>query len=291
MTTMLMFVRFTHFASTMLLFGASTCLWALASTELANQLIGPVGRIASATILFVGGTALLWLGLEAGLMGGGWHAAVNPDTLVGVLTDTAFGRVWQWRLCLIIVLIAVATLSRQWRSAFGVPASALLLASLGLVGHANIQSGLTGALHRTNAVIHIFAVGGWLGGLVPLILCLRLYGDPRLRKEIVDTLRRFSAWGHCIVALIVVSGVFNTALMLGTRPIDLSSSYQLLLAAKVAIVALMIAIAIFNRYFLIPRLTIDTKAMALLANNTVREIILGSVALALVSIIGVLEPV
>jgi putative copper resistance protein D len=287
----LIFVRFAHFAATMLLFGASAFLWALAPAELASRLAGSVGRIVGAAIPVVGVTALLWLGLEAGLMGDGWSAVVNPDTLFGVLSDTAFGRVWQWRLCLVIVLIASVMARRHCRWAFSVPVSALLLASLGLVGHANLQSGLTGALHRANAGVHILAVGSWLGGLVPFILCLRLHGDPLLRKEVALTLRRFSGWGHFVVAIIVATGFANTALTLGLWPIDVSSPYRVLLIAKIAIVATMIAIAILNRYVLAPRLKFDATAVGALGNNVVGELILGGAALALVSVFGVLEPI
>jgi putative copper resistance protein D len=290
-SVILVLVRFVHIASTMLLFGASAFLWVLSPHELACRLVVPVVRIIGVAIVVVGISALLWLGLEAGLMGDGWDAVVSPEILVDVLTGTAFGRVWQWRLALLILLIGSLKTSRQYRWALSVPASAMLLASLGLVGHANMQSGLTGTLHRASTVLHILAAGGWLGGLVPFVLCLRLYGDPQLRRQVSVALRRFSRWGHGIVALIVMTGAVNTALTLGAWPIDLSSPYQLLLDAKIAIVAAMIAIAIFNRYVLVPRVKFETTALRALANNSVGEIILGGIALALVSAFGVLEPV
>lgn len=290
-TTILIFVRFAHFAATMLLFGASLFLWAFAPTNLARRLTVPFGRIVAIAIVVGGVTALLWLGFEAGSMEGEWIDVANPDTLVGVLTDTAFGRVWQGRLCLVIVLVATVALRWHRRWAFIVTVSALLLASLGLVGHANLQSGLTGAFHRVNAAVHLLAVGSWLGALVPFILCLGLYGDPLLGGEVVVALQRFSAWGHCVVALIVATGVVNAAMTLGVWPIDVSSPYEVLLVAKIAIVATMIAIALVNRYLLVPRLKFGTTVLGALKNNSVVEVILGGVALALVSAFGILEPI
>ena len=48
-------------------------------------------------------------------------------------------------------------------------ASGALLASLGLVGHAAMQTGAEGVLHRGNHAVHLLAAGAWIGGLVPFV--------------------------------------------------------------------------------------------------------------------------
>jgi putative copper resistance protein D len=292
MPTALIICRLAHFSATMLLFGAGAFLWALAPEQLTRELAGPARRMAAAGIVVAAVTALAWLALEAGQMGDGWSDAVNPDTLRAVVFETDFGEVWLWRIGLALVLVGALGVRRHDRWAFVVPVSALLLASLGLVGHAAMREGWIGGLHRLNHSIHLLCAGAWLGGLPPLILCLRRYRDPRLRLEAAIALRRFSGAGHFLVALVVLTGIVNTILTLGRWPNDLSSPYQTLLAVKIALVAAMIALALVNRYVLAPRIKDQTgAALRILTINSFAEIGLGIAVLALVSVFGTLAPV
>jgi copper resistance protein D len=292
MPTALVICRFAHFAATMLLFGAGAFVWALAPQALARELAGPVRRMAAAAIIVAAVTALAWLALEAGQMGDGWSDTVNPDTLSAVAFETDFGKVWLWRIGLALVLVTALCAGRHDRWAFVVPVSALLLASLGLVGHAAMQDGAPGALHRLNHAVHLLCAGAWLGALPPLLLCLRRCGDPGLRSEAGMALRRFSGLGHFLVALVVLTGIVNTILTLGRWPDDFSSLYQTLLAGKIALVAAMIVLALVNRYMLTPRVKDQSgAALRALTVNSVAEIGLGVAVLALVSVFGTLAPV
>ena len=292
MASALIFCRFAHFAATMLLFGAGTFVWALAPQELARELTGPVRRMAACAIIVAAVTALAWLALEAGQMGEGWSDSVNPDTLSAVAFETDFGEVWLWRIGLALILVGALCVGRHDRWAFVVPVAAFLLASLGLVGHAAMQDGAVGALHRLNHAVHLLCAGAWLGALPPLVLCLNRCGDPRLRSAAGIALRRFSGLGHFLVALVVLTGIVNTMLTLGRWPDDFSSLYQTLLAAKIALVAAMIGLALVNRYVLTPRVK-EQNGVALhaLAVSSIVEIGLGIAVLALVSVFGTLAPV
>jgi putative copper resistance protein D len=285
----LAFCRFAHFAAAMSLFGASAFVWALAPPELARLLMRPIKSTIAAAIVVAAVSALAWVGLEAAQMGDGWRDSVDPQVLADVLADTAFGRVWLWRLALALLLLGALASGRHDRLAFIVPAAALFLASLGFVGHATMQSGTIGALHRLNHAAHLLAAGAWLGGLLPFILCLRQGDNPRLRSQAGVALRRFSGAGHFVVALIVLTGIVNTMLTLGAWPLDFSSLYQALLATKIAIVAAMIAMALYNRYVLAPRVGRGAALRALTVNSAA-ELALGASALALVSVFGILAP-
>ena len=292
MQTALILCRLLHFGATMLLFGASAFVWLLAPVGLARELSGPARRMAAAAIVVAAVTAFAWLALEAAEMSEDWGDVIDPEILSAVAFETAFGHVWIWRIGLALVLVGALAMGRHDRWAFVVPASALLLASLGLVGHAAMQPGFVGALHRLNHAVHLLCAGAWLGALAPLILCLRRYGDPRLRSEAALALRRFSGLGHFVVALVVLTGIVNTAWTLGGWPVDFSSLYQILLAAKIALVATMIALALANRYILAPRIKNQTgSALRALTINTVAEIGLGAAVLALVSVFATLAPV
>jgi len=293
MLTALVICRLCHFAATMLLFGASVFLWALVPAGLARKLAAPARRMIVAAVVVAAVSALAWLALEAGLMSESSAGMADPSVVGAVAFDTAFGRVWLGRIGLTLVLATALAVGRGESFGFIALTGALLLASLGLVGHAAIQTGLFGALHRLNHAVHLLAAGAWIGGLPPLALCLRRYGgDARLRAEAGAALRRFSGLGHFAVALVVLTGAVNTALTLGVSPVDFSSPYQALLAAKIAVVAAMIGIALFNRYVLTPRIKEEpAAALRALTIASLAEIALGLVALALVSVFAILAPV
>ena len=85
----------------------------------------------------------------------------------------------------------------------------------------------------------------------------------------------FSFWGQFIVAAIVLTGVVNIALTSGHPPIPPTTPYRALLVAKIIIVAIMIALALFNRFVLAPRLKTSANALATLRATSAAEIALG----------------
>jgi len=168
----------------------------------------------------------------------------------------------------------------------------MLLASLALSGHANMHEGVRGVLHHGNDALHILAAGFWLGSLVMLPSCLAHLARPATRPEATIALRRFSSAGHGAVALVLVSGIANTLLILGHLPLDASSPYQRLLALKIVLVMAMIGVALANRYVFMPRLGDDpVRAVARIRHGTFAELALGGGVLALVSWFGLLDPV
>lgn len=102
---------------------------------------------------------------------------------------------------------------------------------------------------------------------------------------------RFSIAGQIVVALVVVSGTLNTALVLGRFPSDWSSPYEALLAAKIALVAAMVCVATVNRYVLATRLAQHQSGGAsAIRHGIVAEIGLGLGVVGLVAMFGVLDP-
>jgi putative copper resistance protein D len=102
--------------------------------------------------------------------------------------------------------------------------------------------------------VHLLSGGFWIGCLVPLLICLPQLRNPAQRPDAALALRRFSSLGHVAVALILATGLINTGLILRKLPVDFSSPYETLLAAKIGLVGMMVAIAIINRYIVVPRL-------------------------------------
>ena len=167
----------------------------------------------------------------------------------------------------------------------------MLLASLTLTGHAALHEGWLGLAHRTNDVIHLLAGGFWFGGLLPLLPTLGLLRDPTRHDGAVVALRRFSTLGHGAVALVLLTGMLNAALILGRWPTAWASLYQRLLIAKILLVAAMTALALLNRYAFVPRLRDrPTDAIRSIRCMALSEVALGLGAVALVALFGLLDP-
>ena len=288
--TALAVCRFAHFMSAMLIFGMSEYLWAYAPRRLRLALSPAIRRLALIMSLVALVSAIVWLQLEAASMADEWSAALDPNTIGAVLTDTEFGHAWAAHLVLAAALVAVVLSEARERWGPTLLASAALLASLGLVDHAAMQTGAEGVLHRANDAVHLLSAGAWIGGLVPFAMCLRAYESDKLRKDAVQAMTSFSFWGQFIVAAIVVTGVVNIALTSGHPPIPPTTPYRALLVAKLAIVAVMISLALFNRFILAPRLNASATALRALRATSTAEIALGSVVVALVSVFGLLDP-
>jgi copper resistance protein D len=250
---------------------------------------------ASSNFLIVAASSLAvlstiaWLPIEAAMIGESWQSAVDRGTLSALLYDTAIGKAWLVRLALSLLLAAAL----PWRSASTVRPvlSGLLLASLALTGHANMDEGTRGVLHILNDALHVLAGGAWLGSLLALPGCLARLRDPAFCTEAKTALRRFSSAGHLAVALVIATGIVNTVLVLQRWPTDFTSTYQMLLVTKIAFVAGMTGLALINRYIFVPRmLTQRDCAIVQIRNGTYAELALGAGVLGLVAFLGILDP-
>jgi copper resistance protein D len=285
--TALALCRFAHFMAAMLTFGTSEYLWLYAPERL-KLALSPVARrlslIASLVALI---TAIAWLSLDSASMADEWSAAYDPGAIYAALTDTAFGHAWVTHITLAATLVAVVVFGPPARWAATAVASAALLASLGFVGHAAMQTAAEGVLHRANHAVHLLGAGAWVG---PFAMCLRAYQRDDLRKDAAQATTSFSFWGQFIVAAIILSGVVDVALTSGHPPIPPTTPYRALLVAKIIIVAIMISLALVNRFVLTPRLNRGATALAILRVTTVAEVALGCVVVALVSVFALLDP-
>ena len=283
--------RALHDAATLLCWG---CFGYLA-TLVPHQLAGTVGvRLRGFRVAAIGlavGTTMMALPLEVAAIGDGWSAVADWATTRAVLFETSVGQAWQTQAALALLLAATLALPARLQPEATAIASGLLLASLALTGHAAMQEGGLGVLHRLNDAVHILAGGAWLGSLLPLLLVLRTIDSPLHHAEVAIALQRFSAAGHAAVAAVVATGVINTLLVLGRWPTDLSSPYQALLATKIGLVSVMTTLALAHRYIVVPRMKQDPIPSArALRVATVVEIALGFGVVGLVGVFGLLEP-
>ena len=283
--------RFLHDGAGLVLWGAYAFLWALIPKQLADHLGRRLEPLRLAAVAVAVATAVAVLPLEAAVIGEGWVDGINPATVQAVLFETSVG--WAWMAQAVVALLLAGTLTVPLRLRLGSTAlaSGLLLATLTLTGHAAMHEGALGVAHRLNDAVHVLAAGAWLGALVPLLPLLRALDDRDLSHGAGLALRRFSVSGHFAVALVVLTGSLNTMLVLGRWPTDWSSPYQAMLAAKAALVLVMTALALVNRYLLVPMLARSRgSVIRTLREATMIEIALGFAVVGLVSVFGLLEP-
>ena len=280
-------LRFIHFISLIVAFGCVLygAWWApVALRRLMMQRFYPLMRyLLSASAL----SALLMLMAQGGLMGNGWPDVWQPAIWQAV-AGTQFGGVWVWQILLAFVALAVVWLKprRPGRLLLVLFCAQLLL--LAGVGHAAMNDGWLGIVQRTNHALHLFCVASWFGGLLPFIYCLRL-AHGRWRQAAICTMMRFSRYGHLAVAGAIASGVVNALLIQGG--LISTSPWGRMLLFKCALVAAMVAIALVNRYVLVPRMSAGgTRAEQLIVRTTQIEIALGALALFAVSLLATWEP-
>ncbi|ENN86842.1 Putative transmembrane copper resistance protein [Rhizobium freirei PRF 81] len=274
--------------------GSLTFLWgalglsALADPAVRNQLSARLQIAVPIAVGLVSVSAIASIPLQAALITDQWRSAVDPDAL-SLVSETRVGEALTARLVTSMVLLAayVAKANRVIPVIAGV-----MLTELACVGHAVEGSILEGLLRQAIDAIHVLSATAWLGGLVAFILLLQMAKSHELKKAAVAAMALFSRLGHVAVALVIVSGVVNTWLIVGKVPTDLSSPYEVKLLCKTAAVAAMIVLAILNRYVLVPALRSRRSDLPcrLLVLASVGEIVLGLIALALVASFGLEDP-
>jgi putative copper resistance protein D len=283
--------RFLHDAAAMLVWGGAIYLVTLVPRALADEV---TLRLTWAGLLMVAvavATTAAALPIEAARLGNGWADAFSGDALTGFLFDTGGGSAWMWQAATAIALaLALLLPAASRRVAIAVAAGAMLV-TLALSGHAVMHDGGAGLAQRLNDAAHVLSAGAWFGALVPLAAIMRRMSAEKSGDEARMALERFSRAGHVAVALAIATGAANTLFIVGKPPSDWSSAYQELLSAKIAVVGAMVALALANRYTLMPRMKADdAAAVAGLRRGTLAEIGLGLTAIALVAVFGTLDP-
>lgn len=280
-------LRWGHFVSLMLAFGCLLYAAAWAAPSLRRLIAQRFTGLLRVTFLLSAVTSTLMLMAQGGLMANGWGDVFSPDVWLAV-AGTRFGSVWLWQILLAWVSVVVLWL-RPHRQ---VPVLIILCVAQFLlmagVGHAAMRDGISGALQRTNHAVHLLCAAAWFGGLLPFTYCLKL-AKGRWRTAAIVTMMRYSRYGHAAVAGVIVSGIINTLLIQGT--LVSSTAYGKLLLIKSALVALMVVIALANRYVLVPRMATDrSRTESLFLRTTQAELILGTLVLAAVSLFATWEP-
>ena len=310
--------RTVHFASTVMIAGTILFLFLIEApvvkrlgdrtqpifTSLHKRLV----RIAwwCLAVSIVSGVAWL-LVLAAKISGSSLREVISDGAARTFLTQTQFGHDWEVRFVL-AVLLAVALLRFRstdgWHSAEGFLAAALAMGFLGSLawsGHGGATPGLRGGVHVTADAFHLIAAGAWIGGVFPLALLLssaeKMTGAVGINIA-RDAALRFSTLGIVAVGTLVITGVVNTWVLVGSISALIEFQYGRMLLLKIAIFLVLLVVAAVNRTRLTPRLATPTAggsrssmdALRRLKQSCVIETALGIGVLILVGALGTISP-
>ena len=302
MFALLIVTRWIYFASVFALFGAPL-FWFYESHDdgpadgrvLPSTLAATMSllRIA-APVVVVSGVAWL-LEILANMAG-----VVDIDTLHLFFFETQFGPFALLRLVLFVATIVAGILPLWHRAWFLVLVAigAALLVSQAWFGHA-AEGGASayGALMIVVYTIHILAAAAWVGGLPVLLFALREIARGPQEEAAARTLAilsRYSLMAMVAVTLIVASSIANAAFRVaGSFGKLFWTDYGFVLGAKLVVVALMLALAYFNRFIAMPRLRATAKGTAQIAKmrtSITFELVLGVAVLGIAAILGITPP-
>jgi putative copper resistance protein D len=305
MVTTLIITRAVHIAASILITGIFTFdlvmlgLTGPSESDDLHEIGRRLFRVAVWSLIAAFLSAVIWFWLEIASMSG--LPVKNTFSASGwgtVLLETQFGRVWQLRLGLIataLVLVASALTKVKARRALSAIlwlVSVVLLVSLALISHAAAATmrpfGVLGDM------IHLCAAGLWIGGLVPLAIFLAAVRATFSLSEMVPcVLARFSGLSLCCVSVLVVSGISNSWLLVGSIYALFTTPYGQLLLFKLTLFAILIGFGARNRFLVkakLPKAAADPDVLAQLRRNVICETYLGVAVVVIVACLGVTPP-
>jgi hypothetical protein len=154
-----------------------------------------------------------------------WQAVFSEDLVPTVLSGTDFGQDWIARSILAVMLAAALLAARPARAYYRpclIVACVLasgLTGTLAWAGHAAGTGDGLGVVHIASDILHLVVAGAWVGALLPLALVL---GAALVRPDTPSiaiarkVVLRFSTLGVACVGMLVITGVFNSWVIVGS---------------------------------------------------------------------------
>jgi copper resistance protein D len=296
-------VRAVHFAVGIQAVGALLFVWILhrlpeAAAESSARRWLMRAAILLALAMLPSGAA--WIALQAADMTGRPLSEVWGDGAVGLLLfKTHAGVVWWVRfaiaLAFLINLCVMASLRHGPSEATVLVGLALAIAnfvSCAWLSHAGSDAGPYASLHLATHALHMLGVSLWLGGFIPLAMLVSRAlhsGDMGAATAARAASVLFGNIALVAVVIIVVSGITTTALVVRDISDLTTGSYAGLLAVKLVLFCLMLALAAVNRVQLVPRLATSNPGPAAtrLWWSILGELVLGMMILIVVGELGI----
>lgn len=194
--------------------------------------------------------------------GTGAAGLVNPATLWDTLTGTPVGLATVVALVGLVLALGAGT-TRVGR-AVTCAGAVLALLSLPLAGHT--RSAEPAWLILAGDAVHVLAGAVWFGGVLGLLITLRSSAPADAAAR---TVSRFSAAALGVVLALAASGTVLAWRILPGPGALTGTGYGRTLLAKIAVVGLVVAVAAWNRYRLLPHVGDDDGAARTRLRRTV----------------------
>ena len=270
------------------MFGGVLATWKLVLSGVLSADSRAAARRRAYQLIVFGGVLLVLGTLFTAVAQAAAAASVPLNEAIGrplsdLLLRGRFASIWWPRLGLEVaslLLVAIGGLEGMAaESALATLPAVLLTSSLTSHGAA-LRSGPAAGI----AVdwLHIVGATAWVGGLISLVVLLPvIYGADKSRSGTVPRLlARFGRFALSASAIVVLSGVVQAAIEVGSWTGLLDSAYGELVLIKVGLLAAMLGLAVFN----------DRRGRTQVGGNVLRggvraELVLGLLALATAAVL------
>lgn len=173
-----------------------------------------------------------------------------PNGLAAVLTDTSFGHIILLQALLLFaigVLLGRSPGRMRWRIGLILG----IVATIAQVGHGHAYAMAHGlSFLEVSEVLHLWAAGAWLGGLVPLLIVVQL--APPASAAV--TARWFSPIGKLCVILLAGSALVQGWVLIASLSALFHTAYGWTAFLKLGLFGVLFGFAVLNRYRLAPAL-------------------------------------
>jgi putative copper resistance protein D len=231
-------------------------------------------------------------------------AALNWPMVEAMMAGTDIGKAFLVRAALLV--IGLCALLGRYRGAVGFPIASACFAgalmTLGWSGHAAATEGALGILHRVNNGAHLLAAGLWLGAIgwfLRLTFAAHSKRNNIPAQPLLAAMHGFAPLGVGLVVTVVLTGLVNSQFIFGlenSRTV-LTTTYGLLLVAKVVLVGGMLAFGAHNARIGQRNALAEGDGSAAIAVklSALRRSLVGEFALAisvivLVAVLGMMSP-
>ena len=260
------------------------------------------------TALLLLGAGLLALAGQVGLLGTQILILGGDSLLAGfgeVFGAGQWGALWIARTVALVVALILADQASSSEAGgrrhvigfAGVGVAGVAMAvTISLGSHAAALIDVAPALAAD--LIHLLAVGAWVGGLPVLLLVVwesrRTRSEDGAAADLTEVAARFSAVATVAVGLIVVTGTYSAWLQVLEPSRLWTTDYGALLLVKLALVAPLLLLGGVNLGWTRPRLavagTVGARARNALRSLVVAEIVLAAAVLGVVGFLTEREP-
>ena len=299
-------IRFALYVDLMLLFGLPLFgLYALRGAERLHGKVLPLRALAIWLSLTALGLSVLSIIAMTASMAGVALTEIDRASVNMMISETPMGYAWQTRIAALLMTLTIAIVmggrkTPTWLVLVSM-GSTVALGSLAWTGHGAASEGVAGARHLIADIVHLIAAGAWIGALAALGALLfrpaRTMSDEHIRLT-HRALEGFSLVGTIIVALIVLSGLVNSWMLVGPQHLlsMASTLYGQVLIAKLVLFGAMLGLAAANRFRLTPAFDKAIKdggtlpTISRLRMSVTYEMSAALIILGLVAWLGTLEP-